>query len=88
MGVGLPMKQAVGTSLVVIVMNSLAAFLGHLSHLNPDWDSLAVFVSAGIIGTLAGVKLSAHIQPDNLRKLFALFVLALALFLLADNLLI
>lgn len=84
--VGMPMRQAVGTSLVVIVMNSLAGVLGHLSGLSLDLGVIAVFVTAGIMGAFIGSKLARRIQPDRLRQLFALFVIGLALILLFDNL--
>lgn len=84
--VGLPMRQAVGTSLVVIAMNSLAGFLGHLSGVPLDYSLIAVFVMTGLAGAFAGARLTRWIQPASLRRLFALFVIVLAVFLLADNL--
>ncbi len=83
--VGLPMAQAVGTSLIVIAMNSLAGFLGHLEHLTLDVTVIAVFVLWGMVGVLIGTRLSRHIKPQHLRQAFALFVIGLACFLLLDN---
>ncbi len=84
--VGLPMHHAVGTSLVVIAMNSAAGFLGHASDLSLDLSLIVVFVSAGVVGTLTGARLGKRLDPSLLRRMFAVFVLALALFLLYDNL--
>ncbi|MBN8590195.1 MAG: sulfite exporter TauE/SafE family protein [Anaerolineae bacterium] len=84
--VGMPMHQAVGTSLLVIAMNSLAGFLGHLSGLTLDLSLIATFVVAGLVGTLAGSRLGKRLDPALLRKFFAVFVIGLALFLLIDNL--
>ncbi|MEZ4621310.1 MAG: sulfite exporter TauE/SafE family protein [Caldilineaceae bacterium] len=84
--VGLPMRQAVGTSLVVIAMNSLAGILGHLSQGQLDYATIGLFVVAGMAGTFAGTSLARRIQSDALRRLFAVFVILLALFLLYDNL--
>lgn len=84
--VGLPMHQAVGTSLVVITMNSIAAFLGHLSGVVIDLPLVAVFIAAGVAGTFAGARLGRVLDAALLRKVFALFVIGLALFLLYDNL--
>jgi len=84
--VGLPMRQAVGTSLVIIAMNSLAGLLGHLNQTTIDYVTVALFVVAGLIGTFLGVSLTKIIRPDQLRRLFAGFVILLALFLLYDNL--
>jgi uncharacterized protein len=84
--VGMPMHQAVGTSLVVITMNSLAGFLGHLSGISIDLPLVITFIAAGILGTFVGVRLGKRLDALLLRKTFALFVIGLALFLLYDNL--
>lgn len=84
--VGIPMHHAVGTSLVVITMNSLAGFLGHISGVTLDLPLIAVFIAAGVIGTFAGARLSRKLNAALLRKVFAVFVIGLALFLLYDNL--
>ena len=83
--VGLPIRQAVGTSLVVIAMNSLAGLLGHLGGESIDLAVVAFFVVAGLAGSLAGVRLARRIKPEQLRMGFAIFVMALAVFLLWDN---
>lgn len=84
--VGLPMRQAVGTSLVIIAMNSLAGLLGHLNQTAIDYVTVALFVVAGLAGTFLGVSLTKVIRAEQLRRLFAGFVILLALFLLYDNL--
>lgn len=84
--VGLPIRQAVGTSLIVIAMNSLAGFLGHLNGAAIDLAVVALFVIAGLFGSLSGTKLAKLIKPDYLRTSFAVFVMLLAVFLLYDNL--
>jgi uncharacterized membrane protein YfcA len=83
--VGLPIRQAIGTSLVVIAMNSLAGFLGHLHGPAIDLQVVTIFVIAGLTGALVGARLAKLVQPEYLRKGFALFVIVLALFLLGDN---
>lgn len=85
MFVGLPMRQAVGTSLVVIAMNSLAGFLGHLGGPAIDLQVVGLFVAAGLAGALVGARLTRIVQPQNLRRAFAYFVIILAVFLLGDN---
>lgn len=83
--VGLPMRQAVGTSLVVIAMNSFAGFLGHLGGVF-DLQVTLLFIAGGLIGSFAGTRLAGTLQPDHLRRLFAVFVLVLGTLLLFDNL--
>jgi uncharacterized membrane protein YfcA len=84
--VGLPMQQAVGTSLVVIAMNSLAGFMGHVGSVELDLLVVSIFAAAGLVGTLIGAQLAHRIKPSLLRRLFALFVVALGSLLLVDNL--
>lgn len=84
--VGLPIQQAVATSLVVIAMNSAAGFLGHLDALSIDFTLISVFVGAGIAGTFAGARVAKRLPAHLLRQMFAIFVIALALLLLYDNL--
>lgn len=84
--VGLPIQQAVGTSLVIIAMNSLAGFMGHLGDGALDIPSLVVFVAAGLAGTFAGARLAHRLPAARLRQTFAGFVIILAIFLLYDNL--
>jgi hypothetical protein len=84
--VGLPIQMAVGMSLVVIAMNSLAGFLGHVGRGSFDLILTLIFASAGLAGTFAGTKLSGQISSSKLQKSFAGFVIALAFFLHYDNL--
>lgn len=84
--VGLPMSQAVGTSLVVIAMNSAAGLLGHLGAFELDLLLTLTFISAGLVGVLVGTRLAGRLPAPLLRRGFGVFVIVLALFLLYDNL--
>ncbi len=84
--VGLPMRQAIGTSLVVIAANSAAGLLGHLDSGMFDLSLTLIFVAAGLAGTLVGARLAHRLPAGRLRQTFALCVIGLALFLLYDNL--
>jgi uncharacterized protein len=86
--VGLPMAQAVGTSLIIIAMNSLAGFLGHLHGQHFDTATIIIvliFATTGIAGAFAGTRLAKLMHPERLRQIFALFVIFLAVGLLYDN---
>jgi uncharacterized membrane protein YfcA len=85
--VGLPMQMAVGTSLIIIAMNSLAGFLGHAGDGSLNMTLTVIFTLAGLVGTFAGARLNKHLPAGKLQKAFAWFVIVLALFLLYDNLL-
>ncbi len=84
--IGLPFQQAVGTSLVVIAMNSFAGFMGHLGHVSLDVGLMLTFMTSGLAGTFVGAKFAHRIKADHLRQAFAIFVIGLALVLLFDNL--
>lgn len=84
--VGLPIYQAVGTSLVIIAANSLAGLLGHLDQGAFDLQLTLVFIAAGLGGTFVGSKLAHRLPANRLKQAFAVFVIVLAVFLLTDNL--
>lgn len=81
---GLPMVEAVSTSLIIISANSLAGFLGHWSQGSFDLTLALVFVVAGTAGTLVGARLARRLPADQLRRAFGVFVIGLAIFLLFD----
>ncbi|HTJ39845.1 MAG TPA: sulfite exporter TauE/SafE family protein [Dactylosporangium sp.] len=83
---GLPMPIAVGTSLVVIAMQSFAGFAGHLSGTGIDPGLAAVVTVTAIAGSLLGTRLAGRIPAETLRKAFGWFVLAMGLFVLGRQL--
>jgi uncharacterized membrane protein YfcA len=89
MVVGLPMPQAVGTSLLVIAMNSLAGLAGHLAGPSAlgslDWALAGVFLAAGLAGSLLGARLAGRLPGPALRHAFGVLVIGLGLVLLVDN---
>lgn len=80
-----PMRQAVGTSLLVIAMNSASGFAGYLGTMDFDWSFLAGFTVVAVIGALAGTALSERVPQSSLRRAFAVFLLGLAAFVLYRN---
>ncbi|HET7638572.1 MAG TPA: sulfite exporter TauE/SafE family protein [Ktedonobacteraceae bacterium] len=83
---GMEMPTAVGSSLIVIAMNSAAGIVGHLnSHLALPWAEILVFTAVGIGGLLIGAKLMKILPVARLQQAFALFVLGLSLVLLVIN---
>lgn len=82
---GLSIKRAVGTSLFVIFLNCLAGFIGHLSQNHFHWSLTVLVTGLAVIGTIVGSFLSHRIPAHRLQKGFAVFVLIVAIFLLAEN---
>ncbi|MBK9072234.1 MAG: sulfite exporter TauE/SafE family protein [Myxococcales bacterium] len=82
---GLPMEHAIGTSLLVIAMKSSAAFAGYASHVHIDWVLTAMIVAVAVAGSFVGAAFAGRIAPDKLRLGFAWFVVAMACFVLLQE---
>lgn len=82
---GLPMSVAVGTSLMVIALTSVSALTAHLATGGIDWSLALPFTAAAVAGALAGTRLGGRISNARLTQLFAVLIVAVALFLLAKN---
>jgi uncharacterized membrane protein YfcA len=82
---GLPMKTAIGTSLLIIAANSATGFLGYLSQVSVDWELAISFSLAASIGTVIGAYLSDRIDAKYLQKGFGYFVLVVAVFVLVRH---
>ena len=79
---GIPMKQAVGTSLLIISLKSITGFLGYSGQLPVNWLLVASFTLATSIGTMVGSYLSKFTQPKTLQAGFGYFVLFFAVLIL------
>lgn len=82
----LPMKKAVGTSLLIIAMNSLIGFMGDVQNLEINWLFLLSFTAISIVGIFIGTYLNKYINENQLKKGFAYFVLAMAFIILYKEL--
>jgi uncharacterized membrane protein YfcA len=69
----------------VISINSAAGLAGHWSYGGFDLRITALVTSLATAGTLAGAALSHRTAPQKLRSGFAVFVIAVAAFLIAEN---
>lgn len=83
---GLPMGVAVGTSLVVIAMQSFAGFAGYMGHVSIDWRLAAMVTAAAVAGSVVGGLLAGRVPQALLRKAFAWFVVAMAMYILGRQL--
>jgi len=79
------MKQAVGTSLLVIAANSFSGFLGYLGSVQFRWGLLALFTALAVVGSFAGGYLTRFVPQAILRKSFAVFLVLMGIFILYEN---
>ena len=74
-----PMPVAVGTSLLVIAINSATALAARLGgHVHLDWPLLAGFTAAAIAGSLAGNRVASRVHPARLTRAFVGLLLLVA----------
>ena len=80
-----PMKQAVGTSLVVIAMNSAAGFAGYLGQVQVPWSFMTGFTAVAVAGILAGTWGVRFVSQRALKQAFALLLIVMGAFMLYRN---
>ncbi|MFJ5899128.1 sulfite exporter TauE/SafE family protein [Streptomyces sp. NPDC093064] len=81
----LRMRAAVGTSLLVITVNSLAALAMRAGTVDGlDWAVIAPFAGAAVLAAWDGKRLAAKVSGPTLQRIFAVVLLAVAAFMLID----
>lgn len=78
----LPMKEAVGTSLVIIAAKSLIGFLGESSETIIEWPLLLGVSFFAILGIFGGIYLSKKIDGTKLKPIFGWFVLFMGIYII------
>ncbi|MBK7959737.1 MAG: sulfite exporter TauE/SafE family protein [Bacteroidetes bacterium] len=81
----LPMKEAVGTSLVIIAAKSLIGFTGEGGEAMIDWEFLGIISSFAIMGIFLGTYLSKKIDGAKLKPAFGWFVLVMGIYIMAKE---
>jgi uncharacterized membrane protein YfcA len=81
----IPMKEAIGTSLIIITFKSITGFLGYLGQVNLDWNLMISFAITASLGTITGAYLTRFIEAKELQKAFGYFVLAVGIFVLVQH---
>lgn len=82
----LPMKQAVGTSLVIIAANSLIGFTGNPGKAEMNWPLLLTVTGIAITGIFIGNMMSRRISAYRLKKGFGWFVLVMGIYIIVKEL--
>ena len=85
---GLSMRMAIGTSLVIITLNSLIGFTSDLgSNVSFDYNFLIIFSAFAMLGIIAGSFLSKFIANERLKPIFGWFVMGMGVYILTKELL-
>lgn len=83
---GLAMREAIGTSLLIISLQSFAGFAGHIGHVEVPVTLGAVITAAAMLGMAVGRALGKRVSAEGLKHGFAGLVLATGLFMLGQQL--
>ncbi|MCY7349853.1 MAG: sulfite exporter TauE/SafE family protein [Cytophagaceae bacterium] len=86
--VRLPMKLAVGTSLMIIAINSLIGMLGDLGQHPTDWSFLGKFIALTLLGVLVGTALAKRVEGRYLKPAFGWFTLLMGTGILVKELVV
>jgi uncharacterized protein len=80
-----PVRAAIGTSILLIAVNTSAAFASHLPHPQVDWTLAAYLGPSECVGSLLGVAIAKHLSAEVLRRAFASVMLVAAVVMLANE---
>jgi uncharacterized protein len=80
-----PIKEAVGTSLLVIALKSAAGFAGYFGQVEIPWGAMLTFTGVAALGIVGGAFLVRVVSPTSLQRAFGLFLVAMGAFILYQN---
>lgn len=82
---GISMKQAVGTSLLVIAMNCASGFAGYIGRVDIPWMFVLGFTAIAVLGILVGTHLVRYVSQRALKQAFSVFLIVMGTFILVQN---
>lgn len=78
----LPMRLAIGTSLLVITMNALAGFAGYAGTVAIDWHLVGWFSGIAAVGSIIGTVVSKRVPQRRLKEVFGVLLIGVSLYVL------
>lgn len=86
----LDFKQAIGSSLIIITMQSLIGYLKYQHVLEQfalamNWKTVSVMVFMGILGSMLGVRIADKIPQQQIRKLFGIVLVVLGIYIFGTS---
>lgn len=83
----LPMKEAIGTSLLIIALNSLIGFMGDIGRHPINWTFISLVAAIAIAGIFVGGYFNQRVNANKLKKAFGWFVLVMGIYILVKEML-
>jgi hypothetical protein len=77
-----PIRAAVGSSLLIITLNALSGFAGYIGEVPIDWGLVGSFTGVAAIGAVIGSRLNRHVPQARIKQAFALLILVLGGYLI------
>lgn len=79
---GIPMKLAIGTSLVIVAAKSYAGFAGYVGAVPVDWSTMALFTTVTVAGSFIGTRIAHRFSQETLKRSFGVFLVFVASYIL------
>lgn len=84
---GIPMKLAIGTSLVIVAAKSYSGFAGYVGAVPVDWTTMALFTSVTVAGSFVGTRIAHRFSQETLKRSFGFFLVFVASYMLLKSVL-
>lgn len=82
---GIPMKIAIGTSLVIVAAKSYSGFAGYIGAVTVDWAIMGSFTLVTVAGSFVGTRIAHRFSHEKLKKSFAIFLIVVATYILLKS---
>ena len=83
---GIPVREAVGSSLLIITMNALSGFAGYIGTVAVDWRLVGMFTGVAAVGAVAGTRFNRRVPQARIKQGFAVVILVLGGYLVVRKL--
>jgi uncharacterized protein len=82
---GIPIRQAIGTSLAIVAAKSYAGFAGYVGSIPIDYTLMATFTAVCVVSSLAGTRVARRLPGELLKRGFAWFLVVVASYILLKS---
>ena len=84
---GIPIRQAIGTSLAIVAAKSYAGFAGYVGAIPIDYALMGSFTAVCVVSSLAGTRVARRLPGELLKRGFAWFLVVVASYILLKSVL-